>query len=70
MILKSMGKKPWEYLNPTNSSKTKLKILGLQTARSTFAGFLGISQIFAMVFAFSDATEEYEQKLREMSLKF
>ena len=64
MILKSMGKKPWEYLNSTNSSKTKLKILGLQTARSTFAGFLGISQIFAMVFAFSDATEEYEQKLK------
>ena len=63
MILKSMGKKPSEYLNSKLKSKTKLRILGLQTARSTFAGFLGISQIFAMMFAFGDATEEYEAKL-------
>ena len=49
MILKSMGKRPSEYLNPKIKSKTKLRILGLQTARSTFAGFLGISQIFGGV---------------------
>ena len=64
MILKSMGKRPSEYLNSKIKSKTKLRILGLQTARSTFAGFLGISQIFAMMFAFGDATEEYEAKLK------
>ena len=50
MILKSMGKRPSEYLNSKIKSKTKLRIMGLQTARSTFAGFLGISQIFAMMF--------------------
>ncbi len=70
MILKSMGKRPSEYLNCKISSSTQLRILGLQTARSTFAGFLGISQIFAMAFAFSDATEEYEDKLMKGKIPF
>ena len=72
-VLAAMGKRPKEFLREfdtasSSDAKTQLNIFGLQTGRSILAGFLGISQIFAMMFAFGDATDEYEQKLKKGKL--
>ena len=73
-ILSSMGKRSKDFLKDLDpksilDSRRQLNIFGLQTGRSILAGFLGISQIFAMMFAFGDATEEYEKQLKRGKLE-
>ena len=52
--------------NPTVSNASiQLRILKAQCVRSVIAGFLGIAQIFRLVQAFSDASNEYEDRVRQ-----
>jgi hypothetical protein len=51
--------------NPTQlNASVQLRILKAQCVRSVIAGFLGIAQIFRLVQAFSDASNEYEERVR------
>ena len=51
--------------NPTSlNASVQLRILKAQCVRSVIAGFLGIAQIFRLVQAFSDASNEYEDRVR------
>ena len=51
--------------NPTQlNASVQLRILKAQCVRSVIAGFLGIAQIFRLVQAFSDASNEYEDRVK------
>jgi hypothetical protein len=50
--------------NPTaGNASIQLRILKAQCVRSVIAGFLGIAQIFRLVQVFSDASNEYEERV-------
>ncbi|CAM9526230.1 unnamed protein product, partial [Heterosigma akashiwo] len=75
LVLTSMRRTPKDFLRvfdpkcPSDAS-AQLRINGLQTSRSILAGFLGISQVFSMVYAFGDATAEYENRLKAGKVGF